>query len=60
MRHPILSSIVSAIICCGGGFALYCVSPAGAAEREQTRQQKEMARKFANQQIKSAQKRNID
>lgn len=44
----------------GGAWQLYCMTPAGAAEREYTRQQKEMARQAQQQPITSAQKRNIE
>lgn len=32
----------------GGAWAMYCMTPAGAAEREQTRRQKEIAQQYAN------------
>lgn len=41
-NYPIFACFVTAVICVGGGWGLYCMSPAGAAERAQTRQQNEM------------------
>lgn len=37
---------LSSIVCVGSGWALYCISPAGAAEREQSRQQKQLPRRM--------------
>lgn len=53
MTNPYIKSLFSAIIIIGSGWALYCLSPAGAAEREQTRQQnaikRQMYRKKTNE-----------
>lgn len=35
----IIPMTISGIVCVGGGWMLYCMTPAGAAEREYTRQQ---------------------
>lgn len=39
MSNPWVKSLVTFTFCVGIGWTLYCLSPAGAAEREQTRQQ---------------------
>lgn len=41
--------LMSGIVCVGSGWALYCLSPAGAAEREQARRQAETARQIREQ-----------
>lgn len=41
-KYPVFKIFVTAVVCVGGGWALYCISPAGAAERAQTRQQNEV------------------
>lgn len=58
MSAPYAKFLLTSVVVIGGAWAAYCVSPAGAAEREQTRRQKDMARQFPNESInKSAQKR---
>lgn len=49
--------VIASVIIVGGAWQLYCMSPAGAAEREQTRLQKEMARKALQE--NNTPKRNI-
>lgn len=54
-----LKATIFSFVVLGGAWQLYCMTPAGAAEREYTRQQKEMARQALQEPIKSAEKRNI-
>lgn len=41
--NPWVKSIIGSIVVMGGAWGLYCATPAGAAEREQTRRQKQEA-----------------
>lgn len=41
MSNPYLFTLATGVVCIGGGWLLYCLSPPGAAEREQTRRQAE-------------------
>lgn len=51
MSSPYFKSLVTLVVCCGTGWALYCLSPAGSAEREQTRQQTEYRRHSLERQM---------
>lgn len=57
MLRPYVNFLATSALVIGGAWAMYCITPAGAAEREQTRQQKDLTRHVPN---KSAQKRNTD
>lgn len=46
MTNPYIKSIFTFTIFTGVGWALYCMSPAGAAEREQTRHQNDLKRQM--------------
>lgn len=46
----VLNFTLASVVILGGAWQLYCMSPAGAAEREQTRLQKEMAKQLQQQQ----------
>lgn len=48
---------VASFVVIGGAWQLYCMTPAGAAEREHTRLQKEMAKQA--QQENTSQKQNV-
>lgn len=56
MSNPWVKSLVAFTLCTGIGWTLYCLSPAGAAEREQTRQQvavkRQMYRKLKEEENK--------
>lgn len=54
MLRSIGSLVTSGVVIIGGAWLMYCMTPAGAAEREQTRRQKEMARQYANISTKNA------
>lgn len=57
MSSPFVKLVVTNVIVLCGAWSLYCMTPAGASEREQTRQQKEMARQLAQEPTKNTQKR---
>lgn len=43
MTNPFVKSFIASVAIIGTGWALYCISPAGAAEREYTRQQSQQS-----------------
>lgn len=57
MSSPYVRLFLTGVIVIGGAWGLYCMTPAGAYEREYTRRQKEMARQMAQEQIKNVPKR---
>lgn len=46
MTSPYIKLFISGVVILGGGWGLYCLSPAGAAERDFTRQQNEQRRQM--------------
>lgn len=53
MWNPWVKLTISGVLILGGGWTLYCLSPAGAAERQYTReyhqQQRQMYRKSSTE-----------
>ena len=50
---------IFSVLLMGGVWQLYCMTPAGAAEREQTRRQKEIALQALQKPTENTQKGNI-
>lgn len=49
MTNPWIKSLVTGVVCIGGGWALYCLSPAGAAEQEIARKMSEARKMYRKQ-----------
>lgn len=56
MLAPYIKLFATSFIVIGGAWAMYCMTPAGAAEREHTRRQKQMDQQFLHAPTKSASK----